>query len=364
MTKPSKTTMRRGRAKPRAGTGARKVSRKEVAEAAGVSVTTVTHALNPAPGVRVKPATAERVQRIARELGYRPNFVGQALVSGKTMAVGILLPSKGILAYQLHQDLMLGMAGAMEADDYHLLLLFRSEDHRYMNAINQGRVDGAFILQSDMATSHIERITDSGIPTVVVNFDWAPSPDVPVGCVRSDHEGMVRSAMDDFTALGCRTILFIIDPRWINANRIAHDTFLSEAGARAPAGVVGTVLVPYAENCRIQIRNALASGHRWDGILTDAHADAEVYVEEAQALGLLPGRDFHLITSDTMDGRTTKSRVEYRAYTQQPERVGDAAWRVLRGLIAGEPGVRTVRTPYRAIDCTDSANDTTANPCT
>ncbi len=329
----------------------RQVSRRDVAEAAGVSVTTVTHSLSPVPGVRVKPETAERVKRIARELGYRPNFVGQALVKGRTMAAGILLPSKGILAYQLHQDLMLGMASAMEVDDYHLLLLFRSEDHRYMNTINQGRCDGVFILQSDMATSHIERVVDSGVPTVLVNFAWDPPPETATGCVHSNHKGMLKAALNDLIRLGCKSMLLLINPQWINANRIVHETFLRETGARADEGIVGTVMVPNEENSAPQIRNALASGQCWDGIITDRHEDAEAFIDEARAAGLVPGDDFHLITTDTKNGRTTTSKSEYRAYTQQPENVGAEAWAVLKRLIEGEPGPRLVRPPYRAIDC-------------
>jgi len=143
-------------------------TRRDVAKAAGVSPTTVTHALNPPPGARVKPETRRRIRRIAREMGYRPSFVGRALVSGKTYTVGLLQPAHGTLFYALYQQVLLGMVQAMDADDYNILTLFRSEDDRYLRAVRQGRVDGMFILQSDRETRCIEKVIATGIPTVVV----------------------------------------------------------------------------------------------------------------------------------------------------------------------------------------------------
>ena len=156
-------------------------TRRDVAKAAGVSPTTVTHALNPPPGARVKPETRRRIRRIAREMGYRPSFVGRALVSGKTYTVGLLQPDHETLFYALYQQMLLGMVRAMDADDYNILTLFRSEDDRYLRAVRQGRVDGMFILQSDRETRCIEKVIARGIPTVVVNKDYPVAADRAVG---------------------------------------------------------------------------------------------------------------------------------------------------------------------------------------
>ena len=60
----------------------RRVSIKDVAREAGVSVTTVSHALN-GKG-RLNPDTRERVRSVARQLGYTPNPAARSLVSGRT----------------------------------------------------------------------------------------------------------------------------------------------------------------------------------------------------------------------------------------------------------------------------------------
>src|SRR4051812_28859234 len=57
----------------------RKVSIKDVAAHAAVSVTTVSHVLNEVPGKRIADATRERVRRAAEELGYAPSNVARNL---------------------------------------------------------------------------------------------------------------------------------------------------------------------------------------------------------------------------------------------------------------------------------------------
>ena len=59
-----------------------RVSIRDVAREAGVSVTTVSHALNDKG--RLNPETRQRVREVADRLGYRPNPAAKSLVSGRT----------------------------------------------------------------------------------------------------------------------------------------------------------------------------------------------------------------------------------------------------------------------------------------
>ncbi|MFD0071056.1 LacI family DNA-binding transcriptional regulator [Streptomyces sp. NPDC127166] len=67
--------------------GARTVGIKDVARAAGLSITTVSHALNGKGQVSAR--TRERVRLVAEELGYRPNPAAQVLLSGRTGVIGL-----------------------------------------------------------------------------------------------------------------------------------------------------------------------------------------------------------------------------------------------------------------------------------
>ncbi|GHD87115.1 LacI family DNA-binding transcriptional regulator [Streptomyces naganishii] len=80
------TSRKTTRAKSAAG---RRVGIRDVAEATGLSITTVSHALSDKG--QIAPATRERVRRAAEELGYRPDPVARGLVSGRTGILGLVV---------------------------------------------------------------------------------------------------------------------------------------------------------------------------------------------------------------------------------------------------------------------------------
>ena len=67
-----------------------RVTIKDIARLAGVSVTTVSRALNHGP--EISPETRERILRICREQGYRTNLLARSLISSRTNVLGLILP--------------------------------------------------------------------------------------------------------------------------------------------------------------------------------------------------------------------------------------------------------------------------------
>lgn len=67
------------------------VTIRDVARMSGVSIATVTRTFQQSP--KVRPETRERVLGVAEQLGYRPDSVARALVTGSTNTVGVLVPS-------------------------------------------------------------------------------------------------------------------------------------------------------------------------------------------------------------------------------------------------------------------------------
>lgn len=64
---------------------------KDVAKLACVDVSTVSRALNNTSYVH--PDTKERIYAAAKELGYHPNVMAQALRQGKRHTIGVIVPS-------------------------------------------------------------------------------------------------------------------------------------------------------------------------------------------------------------------------------------------------------------------------------
>ena len=95
---------------------ATKTNLHDVAAAAGVSVMTVSRALN-GKG-KVSAETRNRIVTIARELGYRPSQTARALRTSETRLIGMISPN---LMMPLHIDITLGAKDALEQEGYRIL---------------------------------------------------------------------------------------------------------------------------------------------------------------------------------------------------------------------------------------------------
>ena len=93
---------------------------KDVAHAAGVSVTTVSHVLNNVSYARVSPETKEKVRAAAEELGYEPNRLAQALRTQRTGMLGLL--SEDIATTPHAGRIILGADEAAKRRGYNLMI--------------------------------------------------------------------------------------------------------------------------------------------------------------------------------------------------------------------------------------------------
>lgn len=91
---------------------------KEVAREAGVSVASVSRALNGQPGVGAE--TRRRIELLARELGYAPDSRAQALVTGQVPFVGLVVPD---IANPFYPEVARGAEEALLERDHSLLLV-------------------------------------------------------------------------------------------------------------------------------------------------------------------------------------------------------------------------------------------------
>ena len=95
---------------------------KDIAQAAGVSVSTASRALNNNPRISVK--TRQRVKEIADQLGYLPNYNAQNLTRGESNMVGLIFPvtSDTAPANPFHIDLMRGISVALKPRHYEMVV--------------------------------------------------------------------------------------------------------------------------------------------------------------------------------------------------------------------------------------------------
>lgn len=140
---------------------------RDVAEAANVSIATVSRVLN--NKARVSEETAQRVWTAAAELDYWPNEAARSLTTHRTHVVGVLLPD---LHGEFFSEVIRGIDQAAREARYQILVSSSHADHdEVMTAAKsmQGRIDGLIFMASDNGLAEsVDRI-QGRMPLVLVN---------------------------------------------------------------------------------------------------------------------------------------------------------------------------------------------------
>ncbi len=184
------------------------VTIKQIALRAGLSVPTVSRVLNHDAGL-FRPETREKVQRAARELGYRPNSYRMVLRTKRFNAIGLLcgdapgcrLGDEGFraLVVELHgrnQHLVVGLspdASASLADD----------ETATPKMLREWSVDGILIpCSTDPPAALLDLIQRNHIPAIWLRCRRAAD------CVYLDEAAGVRTAIERLIRMGHRKIIF------------------------------------------------------------------------------------------------------------------------------------------------------------
>lgn len=187
---------------------------QQLAAKSGVSVATVSRALNGSP--EVSEATRKRILELARQLDYTPSAAARTLVSRRSHVVGVILdtgPGHPDLLHPFFQEVLVGLkhgAGSLGYD----LLLFASEEpgngfggtHSYLRRAGHHGVDGAVVLGFDGRDPQIARLAASDLPCIVVDADLGGPR---TGFVMSDNEEGARLAVRHLHELGHERIATI-----------------------------------------------------------------------------------------------------------------------------------------------------------
>jgi len=330
----------------------RRVTRSDVARAANVSLATVTYSLNPSDKLYIGDKARRRVQRIAQKLGYRPNFMHRALAAGKTYSVGLVIPDSKSLLFPFYDLIINGLLSSMNAANYDPVLLVRNRWDRVEQVIHDGRLDGLFILQSDLDDSFIIRTFDFELPVVVLNRNLPQGATRRIACVHSDHYAMTQQVVDEFVSLGCRKILNFSDTKSTFAHAMTFDAFSSIASRLAAKGVIIRTVPPVWEGNDPQAAGLFTAWEGWDAVFINSSLVTGSFLREAENHNLHAGRDFQLITTDAFleeapYGKPKSLRRERTFFIQQPYRVGEAGWAMMDVLLAkDDPSVKEHLIPY------------------
>jgi LacI family transcriptional regulator len=207
---------------------------RDVARLAGVSIGTVSKALN-ANG-RLSAETRAKIIEVAKAIDYRPNDLAQSLHRARSMTVGILSnDSFGRFAFPIVEALERRLSD-------HGIAVFMCNatddpmrERRHIDQLLGKRVDGLVVTARRADLRAPIEPAARGLPVVYV-FSQVENPDAV--CLLPDDEGGARLAVSHLAALGRKRIAHITGPERFEAVRLREmgwRTELAEAGLKTVA---------------------------------------------------------------------------------------------------------------------------------
>lgn len=186
---------------------------KQLAQTLGLSITTVSRALDGYPDVA--PATRERVKATAQAINYRPNSAARSLRRRKAEAVAVTLPMEpGRFGPPLFLGMLAACSQRLAEEGLDLMLLpttsREAEMETYRRLIDGGRADAIIVVRTQLEDERVSFLRERGIPFVTHGRT--------AGCeehafVDGDGEAGFREATRMLSSLGHRRIAHIAAPQ-------------------------------------------------------------------------------------------------------------------------------------------------------
>lgn len=171
-----------------------KITISDVADALGVSKTTVSRAIS-GKG-RIGEATRQRVLAYIEEHDYKPNVIAKGLAQSKTFNICVVMPGNyALVDLPFFQETIAGIQEIAGLHEYDILLCICSENDisGLDRVISNHKVDGVILLRTFLKDMQVEFLSGKNIPFVTVGSSTYKK----VKQVDNDH----RSACRDLTSI-------------------------------------------------------------------------------------------------------------------------------------------------------------------
>ncbi len=308
---------------------------RDVAREAGVAMGTASDALN-GKG-RVDPATRSRVGEVAERLGYQANSHARGLRSGRSAAIGLLLPVRGEVASDevLSLDFYMRLAGAAAAsafDRSHALMLLplgaATADLRGM------ALDGGIVTDPAAGDARVAMFDSLGLPFVTIERDLARNDGWFVASRPAENAARVLDHMAERGAERIALLMPRVDWGWAAQSLEGYEDWVRRRKMRRI--VVHVAMRPAPEEAYRATTRLLRRKAPPDAILVLAGR----FVRGALAAASDMGRDIpgQLMMATGVDGSFAREpRQGLTALELHPEKQATEAVEMLLRRMAGDP---------------------------
>lgn len=211
-----------------------KVNITELAQKAGISISTISRAINPETRGKVAAKTLKRIDSLLEEYSFTPNLAAKSLRKSSTKTIGLVFPYlPGIFYSPYYHHILAGVTDFLKDTEYQFKMLLLSENRKkwdHYDFKTGERVDGLIIIHWFKYFSKISILENLGIPCTIIN-DLEDNDHVRF--VGVDHVVGGQIAANCLYSAGHRKIAILTGPDWSrdSQQRVAgFEGFLKKVG--------------------------------------------------------------------------------------------------------------------------------------
>lgn len=205
--------------------GKRHVSLKDLAQELGVSISTVSRALNNHPDI--SPEVTRKVQKLAAEMNYTPNPLAMGLLKQATRIIGVIVPD---LVTHFYSSIISGIEDFAEQKGYYILIASSNEtlqkEIKAVDNLLKTRVEGLIVCLSQETKNyeHFDRLIKNNIPLVFFDRVCRTSE---VSSVVVDNVDAAKKVTRHFHKNGFGRIAYIAGPDHLNISQERTQGYLA-----------------------------------------------------------------------------------------------------------------------------------------
>ena len=205
--------------------GKRHISLKDLALEIGVSISTVSRAINNHPDI--SPEVTLRIQKLAAEMNYTPNPLAMGLLKQATRMIGVIVPD---LVTHFYSSIISGIEQVAEERGYYILIASSNEtlqkEIKVVENLLKTRVEGLIVCLSQETKNyeHFDRLIKNDIPLVFFDRVCRTSE---VSSVVVDNVDAAQKVTKHFHKNGFRRIAYIAGPDHLNISQERTRGYLS-----------------------------------------------------------------------------------------------------------------------------------------
>lgn len=213
------------------------VTIKDIARVAGVSHTTVSRALKNHPAISRE--TTQRIQQLARQMGYIPSAVAQSLLSRQTWTIGMVITT---IADPFIVKVVEGVEQVAQAANYSVFLATShnnpDQEVAIVETLHRRRVDAIIVTSSRVGSLYSSQLDQIQVPIVLINNN--EEGEYLYSVAVDDMQGAILAAQH-LVSLGHRRIGYVGVNNRPKANRrrlVGYEQALTQAGLKVDPALI------------------------------------------------------------------------------------------------------------------------------